>query len=94
MHPPEGPPICTALNALSSLIPPPMLYITSRSDMPIGTSTNPPLFILPASANTFVPLLFSVPKLAKALPPFVIIHGTFAYVSTLFIFVGLPHSPD
>jgi len=70
-----------------------MSYTISFIVMPIGTSASPPRAILPASANTLVPLLFSVPIDAKASGPFIIIHATFAKVSTLFIFVGLPHSP-
>ncbi len=34
--------------------------------MPMGTSIRPPRRILPARAKTLVPLLFSVPKAAKA----------------------------
>jgi hypothetical protein len=37
----------------------------SRSGVPIGTSIRPVLLILPASANTLVPLLFSVPMPAN-----------------------------
>jgi len=61
MQPPDGPPIWTALNARPSLIPPPILYTRSLMGIPIGTSASPPQATLPASANTFVPRLFSVP---------------------------------
>ncbi len=61
--------------------------------IPIGTSTRPPCLILPAMANTLVPLLFSVPRLLNALAPLVTIHGTLAKVSTLLMEVGESHSP-
>jgi len=44
----------------------------------MGTSTMPPLLILPARAKTLVPLLFSVPRAAKAEAPLRIIQGTLA----------------
>ena len=62
--------------------------------IPIGTSTKPVLLILPTSENTFVPLLSSVPILANQPAPLLIITGTVVQVSTLFIMVGFPHSPD
>ena len=58
--------------------------------MPIGTSINPTLFILPARANTLVPLLFSEPIDVNQSGPFKIIGGTLAKVSTLLTLVGLP----
>ena len=61
MQPPEGPPVCTALNRLPFGIPPPMVKMMSRRLMPMGTSTRPVLLILPTSEKIFVPLLFSVP---------------------------------
>ena len=93
MQPPDGPPICTALNSLPFRIPPPISKITSRSVFPIGISTSPPLLILPVSAKTFVPLLSSVPIAANASPPFARIHGTFANVSTLLILEGFCQYP-
>ncbi len=93
-QPPEGPPICTALNLPLSLIPPPISKMISRSVIPIGTSTKPLLFIFPVKAKTFVPLLFSVPIELNLSAPFKIIQGTLAKVSTLFMHVGLPQSPD
>ena len=60
-QPPDGPPVCTALNFLPFLMPPPISKITSRSVVPIGTSIRPTLLTLPARAKTLVPLLFSVP---------------------------------
>ena len=60
-QPPDGPPVWTALNFLPFLMPPPMSNITSRRVVPMGTSMRPTLLTLPARANTFVPLLFSVP---------------------------------
>ena len=44
MQPPEGPPVCTALNCLPSGMPPPMSKMISRSVMPMGTSIRPVLF--------------------------------------------------
>ena len=75
MQPPDGPPICTALNFLSFLMPPPISKITFLMGSPMGTSTRPPLLILPARANTLVPLLFSVPRAAKASPPLAMMKG-------------------
>ena len=49
--------------------------------------------ILPARANTFVPLLFSVPMEAYQAPPFFTIGATLAKVSTLLMRVGWPHRP-
>ena len=62
MQPPEGPPICTALNLRSSLMPPQTSWTISRMEIPIGTSTSPPRRILPAMAKTLVPLLLVVPR--------------------------------
>ena len=93
IQPPDGPPICTALNCLSFLMPPPMPNSTSFKVMPIGTSTRPPFLILPASANTLVPLEASVPNLPNAAPPLKMIQGTFASVSTLLMSVGFCQKP-
>ena len=71
-HPPEGPPVCTALNFLPFGTPPPMSKMISRSVIPMGTSTRPVLLTLPTRENIFVPLL----------PP----HG-FALTSPVPIFV-------
>ena len=46
MQPPDGPPVCTALNCLPSGMPPPMSKMISRSVMPIGTSIRPVLLDL------------------------------------------------
>src|SRR5271157_3893133 len=61
IHPPDGPPVCTALNFLPPGIPPPILKIISLRVMPMGTSTRPVLFIFPTREKIFVPLLVSVP---------------------------------
>jgi len=66
----------------------------SRKVIPMGTSINPLPAIFPAKAKTFVPEDFSIPIALKASPPFFIIQGIFAQVSTLLIFVGLPQRPD
>ena len=65
MQPPEGPPVCTALNCLPSGMPPPISKMISRSVIPIGTSISPVFCTRPASAKTLVPLLFSVPMLRE-----------------------------
>src|SRR5215831_2276135 len=93
MQPPEGPPVCTALIFPPSGAPPPIVSTIFRSVVPIGTSIKPVFVILPASANTFVPLLFSVPIPENHAAPFRTIGATFANVSTLLISVGHPHSP-
>ena len=51
----------TALIDAPSGAPPPISSTMTRSGVPIGTSISPVFRIFPASANTFVPLLFSVP---------------------------------
>ena len=65
MQPPEGPPICTALHALPSGMPPPTPKTTSRMVVPIGTSTRPVRRTMPDRANTLVPLLPVVPTAAN-----------------------------
>ena len=60
-QPPEGPPSCTALNFLPSLMPPPTSKMTWRSVEPMGTSARPPLTILPARLKALVPLHVSLP---------------------------------
>ena len=93
IHPPDGPPVCTALNALSFSIPPPISYIILRKVTPIGTSTNPVFLTFPTKAKIFVPLLFLVPSVLYHSTPPVKIMGTLAHVSTLFKTVGLSQSP-
>ena len=92
-QPPEGPPVCTALNFLPPLMPPPISYIISRNVIPIGTSMRPTLLILPASANTLVPFDFSVPMDENQSAPLRIMAGILANVSTLFTLVGLSRYP-
>jgi hypothetical protein len=94
MHPPEGPPICTALNGRPEIVPPPISLTTSLMVIPMGTSTSPPRLTFPARAKTFVPVEAAVPYALKASAPFRMIHGTLANVSTLLMQVGWPHSPD
>src|SRR4029077_7272591 len=52
MHPPEGPPVCTALKLRPSGTPPPISKMMSRSVMPIGTSISPVFRTRPARAKT------------------------------------------
>ncbi len=93
MHPPEGPPVCTAFTSPPPGTPPPISCTISRNGVPMGTSIRPVLVIFPARANTFVPLLFSVPMLAYHSAPLRMMVGIFANVSTLLMSVGNPQSP-
>src|SRR5690242_7168693 len=93
MTPPEGPPVCTALNFLPLGMPPPTSKIISRNVVPYGNSATPGLFISPARQKTFVPLVFSVPMEANHFAPLMIIGRRVAQVSTLLIFVGFPQRP-
>ena len=93
MQPPEGPPVFAALNLWPPGMPPPISSTTSRRVVPIGTSTRPVLLILPPSANTLVPALFSVPMLRNHCGPLRKICGMLAYVSTLFRTVGFWNRP-
>ena len=92
-QPPDGPPICTALNFLPSGMPPPMSKITSRTVVPMGTSMRPVFTTLPVRAKALVPGLFSVPMWRYQSTPLRMIRGTLAKVSTLLSTVGLPHRP-
>ena len=94
MQPPDGPPVCTALNSPPSTMPPPMSNTMSRSEMPIGTSTSPEFTTRPARANTLVPLLSAVPIDAYQAAPLRMMGAMLANVSTLLISVGWPHKPD
>ena len=60
-----------------------------RSGVPMGTSTIPGFFTLPATEKTLVPLLFSVPMAANHSAPLAMITGTLAQVSTLLMIGGL-----
>src|SRR5262245_53670951 len=93
MQPPEGPPVCAALN-LPPGMPPPISNRIVRRDVPIGTSMSPVFAMRPARANTFVPLLFSVSIEANHVLPRSMIGGISANVSTLLMRVGEPHNPD
>ena len=88
-QPPEGPPICTALNFLPSRMPPPMSKMTSRRVVPMGTSIRPVFTTLPVRAKALVPGLFSVPMLRYQSAPRRMMQGTLAKVSTLLRTVGL-----
>ena len=90
MQPPEGPPVCTALNFLPPLGPPPISSMIRRRLMPMGTSTRPVFSILPTRLKTLVPLEPSVPMPANQAPPRLTMCGTLAQVSTLFRVVGQP----
>ncbi len=60
----------------------------------MGTSARPVRLMFPVRANTLEPLLLSVPIPENHPAPLRIIPEMLAYVSTLLILVGLPHSPD
>ena len=94
IHPPDGPPVCAALNLCPPGIPPPISNTISLKVVPIGTSTSPTFTTFPPNANTFVPFDFSVPIELYHFAPFKIIFVIFAYVSTLFISVGFCHNPQ
>ena len=94
MQPPAGPPVCTALNARPSTMPPPMSNTISRRVVPIGTSTSPVFTTRPARAKTLVPLLVAVPIAANQSPPLRMMGAMLANVSTLLMSVGRPQSPD
>ena len=91
--PPEGPPVCAALKALPPRMPPPISKMISRRVVPIGTSIRPELLILPVRAKTLVPFEVAVPILLNQSPPFRMMTGMFASVSTLLMTVGRPQSP-
>ena len=93
-HPPDGPPICTALNDLPPATPPPISSTTSLMVIPIGTSMSPPLATFPANAKTLVPLDNSVPMRLNAFAEFLRIYDICAKVSALLIRVGCPHNPS
>ncbi len=59
----------------------------------MGTSMRPVFLTLPVRANALVPGLDGVPMPAYHAAPFLMIIGTFAYVSTLLSTVGLPQRP-
>ena len=90
---PLGPPICTALNSPSPLIPPPISKIIFLSVVPIGTSIRPVFVIFPVRAKAFVPGLLAVPIERYQSAPFPIIWETVAKVSTLLRTVGESKRP-
>ena len=87
-QPPDGPPIWTALNFPSPLMPPPISNITFLREVPIGTSIRPVFEMLPVRAKAFVPGEFSGPMLLNHFAPLLMITGTLASVSTLLRTVG------
>src|SRR5208337_2652444 len=93
MQPPEGPPVCTALKALSPAMPPAISKIISLKVIPKGISTRPVLLTLPTRAKTVVPGLPLVPYLEYHWDPRAMIGAMWDQVLTLLIMVGLPHKP-
>ena len=92
-HPPEGPPIWTALNRFPSGGPPTMSKMSCRRVVPIGTSTSPVFRTLPVREKILVPGEVSVPKERNQSAPFRMMWGTLAQVSTLLMLVGRPPRP-
>ena len=82
-----------SLELVAAGMPPPISSTTSRRVVPIGTLNKAVLLILPPSANTLVPALFSVPMLRNHCGPLRKICGMLAYVSTLFRTVGFWNRP-
>jgi hypothetical protein len=62
--------------------------------IPIGTSINPGLLTLPVNEKHLVPEHFGVPTFANHAPPFCMICGMLANVSTFWISVGFCHKPE
>src|SRR5271165_6066204 len=93
MHPPEGPPVWTALILAPPGAPPPISSTIWRRVVPIGTSMRPVFAILPASAKTLVPLLLAVPMAANHSAPLRMIGAMLARVSTLLMRVGQLQRP-
>src|SRR5512138_1393531 len=93
MHPPEGPPVCTALNFLPPGMPPPIFSTMSLTVTPMGTSTRPVLVIFPTREKILVPVLPLVPNWVNQSAPLVMIWGTLAQVSTLLRTLGWSQTP-
>lgn len=88
----DDPPGITAFNFRPALTPP-ANSSSFANGVPIGTSKLPGCSTSPLTEKIFVPPLFGFPHARYAGPPFLIIHGTAAKVSVLFIVVGLPYKP-
>src|SRR5579883_1413829 len=93
MHPPDGPPVWTALTVRPGGAPPAISSTIVRIGVPIGTSTRPANRTWPDRENTFVPRLRPEPMAAYQSAPRAMTAGTVAIVSTLLMSVGQPHSP-
>src|SRR5664280_1297885 len=93
MHPPDGPPVCTAFMLRPFSAPPPTSYTNVFSGVPMGISTSPVRCTLPTSENTFVPGLFGDPVSANQAGPRSTIGAILYQVSTLLMLVGLPNKP-
>src|SRR3954468_5251015 len=63
------------------------------SGVPNGISTRPVFWTLPTSEKTLVPELFGLPVSVNHAGPFITIGAMLYQVSTLLMFVGLPHNP-
>ena len=92
-QPPEGPPICTALNFSPFFTPPPMSKMISRRVVPMGTSIRPVFSMEPVREKVLVPGLPAVPMERYHSAPSRTMRGTLAKVSTLLRTVGFSHKP-
>src|SRR3990172_4611802 len=79
LYPPAMPPACAS--------------IISRAVVPIGSSHRPGRFTLPLTPYSLVPPSAVRLSLRNHSAPLFTMCGTQHIVSTLFTFVGLPHSP-
>ena len=94
MQPPEGPPVCTALNSRPSGMPPPMSKMISRR-VDAHRHFDQAGVDDPARQREHLGALALLgADAANQSPPLRMIGGTLANVSTLLISVGRPHSPD
>ncbi len=94
MHPPEGPPVCTALKWRPSSRPPPISKTIWRRVKPIGTSISPVLTTAPGEGEDLSALALLGADRAVPVAPCPMTAGMLAKVSTLLISVGRPHRPD